>query len=251
MTPQEYFKENPIKLCFYADRDDQLTDKQVAAIVEACDNPDNDKRLAGIDAARESFDEWWFDTSWEYYEKPAIDEARAAYCEQEGLEEAPDDFDDIARDAIVWDDDAFDVLARHTPDVRVVLYPVKPNGDLYDDVQEIAELLGIENPDDMGQMYTSEALCLCGELDVEDILNNLYQGKRLASVTITPDDASNLVLHCGWNGSGNMGDIEPTKTVTLPVQVRADKTRKYGVDAVYGFTGRFWQHTPTVSWEQA
>lgn len=122
-----------------------------------------------------------------------------------------------------------------------------PNGDLDEEqnaarVAYLAEKFGIDGWA-AESCYYHESLKVMGRLD----LRKVYEEGKPTAITIGPD--SSLIFHTSWNGSGCMGDVRATKTVTLPARFIVD-SGSYGIDAVYGFTGEVWSGDLAVAeWE--
>ena len=181
------------------------------------------------------------------------------------------DEDDAENDPLIWPDevselfnenkrtDISDVIntCLNNTTVHVVAIPLDDNGDpfefphweLDDEENErrnkiLNETFGITNPSAAELTYSSEILKLCGTID----LKKVYEYGKPSKVTISPKDADNLLCHQTFSGSGNMGTILPTKTVTLNAIFVADAAVRYGVDEVYGFTGYFWSHDINAVW---
>jgi len=100
--------------------------------------------------------------------------------------------------------------------------------------QKLADVLGY-TCDGEENMYEFDELKVLGTLDLFDV----YQNGMPTHITIGPDTQNEMLAHNAVNGSGGMGSIKPTKTVTLPAMFEVDQPR-YGVDAVYGFVGEVW-----------
>jgi hypothetical protein len=100
--------------------------------------------------------------------------------------------------------------------------------------QKLMDVLG-DTPDGDSNMYEFDELKVLGTLSIADILEH----GAPTHITIGPDTDNEMLAHNSVNGSGGMGSIKPTKTVTLPAMFEVDEPR-YGVDAVYGFVGEVW-----------
>lgn len=244
-----------LKPSFYVDRGDTLTQEQVQTLVNALNEGDKGGDiLCGVECECNDYAlEWEADTAREGFEA-ALKEYANTYTDTTAqgllvhLEHTGelDALQDTFRDYIEWQNDIFSELVSNTAAATFAIYPMGLDGEFITDTQEIARLLGIDNPETMGQCYDTEALCICGSIDMQEVVQHLAQGRKLQSVTITPSDADSLLLHCGMNGSGNMGPIVPTLSVTLPAHIKHDASRKYGVQEVYGLTSRFWANEPRL-----
>ncbi len=92
--------------------------------------------------------------------------------------------------------------------------------------------------------YASEVLKIGGTYDIKTLLEKgMPKG-----IKIGPGDADNLLFHGSWNGSGSLGSIVPTKEHIFKCTIRHDDKHRYGVDAVYGFTGAWWSHELDFTW---
>lgn len=87
--------------------------------------------------------------------------------------------------------------------------------------------------------YDREHLVLGGRLD----LLAIWKARQAPTgVTLGPKDNQNLLFYDFSNGCGNMGQLNLTRTVTLPATFDCDDLHRYGVDKCYGFTGSWWRH---------
>lgn len=94
--------------------------------------------------------------------------------------------------------------------------------------------------------YSGAVLRVCGTIDFSEIFKTREMPK-----TITFSKSDSIVFHNAGNGSGSCYEPEITKTVTLPANFRVDNSWKYGIDAVYGMSGRFWQNDLTMTSKEA
>lgn len=92
--------------------------------------------------------------------------------------------------------------------------------------------------------YDREALLIGGKVDLLAIWES---GKKPEAVQIGPEDKGNLLFYDYSNGCGNMGELAPRKSVTMPATFEVDSTRRYSVDSCYGFTGKWWSHEIRVA----
>lgn len=226
----------------YLDREDELSPTHTQTIINAL-SLTPDKAQDALCEVECELDEAYIDARVEY-EREAWEE-----CAGELELDAGDDaMQEVFLEYVRWEGDVLRDLATKTCGAHVAIYPTKPGGERFT-ADDAAELLGC-SAEDIASTYESEELCFCGTLDIEDAIDAIRQGKRLAGITLGPDDADQLLMHCGWHGSGNQGEIKPTKTLTTPCDIRVDNGRKYGVDAVWGFTDQFWQNgTPRLVWQ--
>lgn len=123
-------------------------------------------------------------------------------------------------------------------DERLFLFP---HGYCSDEENErrrkkLIEVLGIMYPEEAETCYEFDELKMLGTLDVLDLIEN----GPPTHITIGPDIPNELITHNSVNGSGGLGNIKPTKTVTLPAMFEVDNDAHYGVDSVFGFVGEVW-----------
>lgn len=250
----------------YGDYRDELSKEQVALLLED----------------RQKFDEAWCEVEWNAGDYADWSELHKEIISEFGeriMELYPDDFavnDEL--DELEWRDmpdevvDAFhestivdcsDLLETclRNSSVNFVALPVDPeapacdedgigppNGDLDDEqnderVKYLAEKFGIDGWA-AESCYYHEQLKVMGQLDLAEV----YEKGKPKAIQISPD--STLIFHTSWNGSGCMGDVKATKTVSLPAKFRCDDSDRYGVQEVYGFTGSMWRDTLVVTeWE--
>lgn len=261
-----FVEANPYQV--YGDRNDELTDEQIDLLLED----------------RQKFDEAWGEVEINASDYADWSELQREVVEQFGeriMEEFPDDFakNDEADD-LEWRDmpdeveqtffentvvDCSDLLKtclRHASAymIAVPLDPDAPdadedeggaigppNADLDEEQNEarqryLAEKFGIDGWA-AESCYYHETLKVMGKLDLEEV----YEKGKPKAITIGPD--SSLIFHTGWNGSGCLGAVKATKTVTLPARFQRD-CGKYGIQAVYGFVGSVWAEDLEVAeWE--
>lgn len=149
--------------------------------------------------------------------------------------------------------DAIETAIRHTL-VHVVAIPLDDAGEPYEvpnshdtDREENARRirlirrdLGIRNPWKFESTYGCEVVKVCGTVDLLEIYRSY--GKKLATITLRPEDSDNVLSHTLFNGSGGLGSVKLTRRVTRPAKFRNDAADRNGVDAVYGFTRSYWSH---------
>lgn len=258
-----FVEANPYTV--YGDYRDELSDEQIDLLLED----------------RQKFDEAWWEVEINASDYAEWGELHGEIIEKFGeriMEEFPDDFakNDEADD-LEWRDmpqevvDAFhensvvdcsDLLKTclRNSSAYFVAVPLDhdspdsdegrigpPNGDLDEEVNEarqkyLADKFGIDGWA-AESCYYHESLKVMGKLDLEEV----YEKGQPKAITIGPD--SSLIFHTGWNGSGCMGDVKATKTVTLPARFQRD-CGKYGIQAVYGFVGSVWAEDLEVAeWE--
>ena len=246
---QKYCEDNPY--IAYADYRDELPLDMVELLLED----------------RQKFDEEWFEVEqsyydyadWQYWEEDAFDEFAKLILGDEHEETCFDDFPDKVK-AVFYEYryiDTSDALRSHLRQTRayIVAVPEKRNGDTIsppnyecDSIENKArnrylrDSLGI-NGNSAESMYHFEVLKVCGTLDLQEV----YEKGKPTHVIVGPGDS--LVTHSSLNGSGGLGDLTPTRRKKFKATFHVDELNRYGVQAVYGFTGRFWEHELSVAYE--
>lgn len=129
-------------------------------------------------------------------------------------------------------------------------FPHWENGD-EQNAELVTKLDFVKDPYAAECVYASEVLKICGSIDLEQVYDNLLLGYKMpVKIKVGFRDSNNALLHQSWSGSGNMGSIEFTKEAVYTCQLSNDSANRYGVDAVYGFTGQFWGHELELVWEK-
>lgn len=259
-------EENPYTV--YGDRNDELSDDQIELLL----------------TDRQAFDESWWEVEMNASDYCEWGDHYKNLCEEFGEDIIacyPDELAGMEADELEWSDvpddvqqafhenssvdcsDLLDTCLRHASP-KIIAIPLDsdapdgdddegeqigpPNGDLDDEQNEarvkyLADKFGIDGWA-AESCYYHETLKVMGTLDLRDV----YKNGKPKSVTIGPD--SKLIFHTSWNGSGCMGDVTATKTVTLPAIFKLD-AGNYGIQAVYGFVGSMWADELTVAeWEE-
>lgn len=88
----------------------------------------------------------------------------------------------------------------------------------------------------------TDVLKLIGTVDLVELYENLCKGLKPVAVNI---NSGYKVTHNHHNGSGGCGDLPDSKTkrTFYKATIENDNSRpKYGVDAVFGFTGSVWNN---------
>lgn len=254
----------------YGDRNDELSNEQINLLLED----------------RQKFDEDWWEVEINASDYADWSDLQSQIITEFGeriMAEFPDDFakNDVA-DELDWRDmpdavvDAFhestvvdcsDLLATCLRHSRAYFIAIPhdanapegvndpddngigpPNGDLDPEVNEarqtyLAEKFGIDGWA-AESCYYHESLKVMGYLDLQEV----YEKGKPVAVTISPQDQ--LLFHTSWNGSGCLGDVTATKTVTLPATFQNDNGKSYGIQSVYGFVDEVWRTPLTVAaWE--
>lgn len=245
---------NPYKV--YADYQDRLPDSMIenllAGEIEQFEESCWEYELQMQDSIR-SFDN--------------LDEYYTAACKALGLtleqgtpeaEEAREAFDE----SFIFDfSDYWRDCAGHSK-ARVTVTPLNPanNEPFYavhwqqgfaenlSGARALRKALGITGYKKIESIYAAEVLRICGVVDLVAVYDS---GKGLNQITISPSDSNNALFHDAFNGSGNLGPVVITKTATLDCTVRLDSAIRYGVDSVYGFTNKFWDHDLTLSHKES
>jgi hypothetical protein len=102
--------------------------------------------------------------------------------------------------------------------------------------KKLAEVIGMETPEDAETCYEFDEMKILGTLNVADLIEN----GPPTHIRISPEMTNEIVTHNAVNGSGGLGTIKPTKTILLPAIFEVDNGNRYGVDAVFGFVGEVW-----------
>lgn len=265
---ETWLEANPYKV--YGAYDDQLSKEQVAELLES----------------REKFDESWWEVEvnasdyadWSDHKKEIIEEfgdrILAAYpeffdlgavafeVEELEFDDLPDEVQETFWSGTVVDcSDLLETCLRNsrcnivalvdnpdtTEDPEDGIGP--PNGTLDDELNEarvkyLADTFGIDGWA-AESCYYHERLKVMGKLDLEDV----YKNGKPVEVEISPD--SQLIFHTSYSGSGCLGEVKATKTVTMPATFRCDDADRYGVQEVYGFVGEVWRNDIKVTkWEE-
>lgn len=260
---REVTEAKPYKV--YGDYRDELSPEQVATLLES----------------REKFDEEFWEieinasdyADWSEHHDEIIEKFGARI-----MAEFPDDFakNDSLED-LEWRDmpsevvnafhestvvDCSDLLDTMLRNSRVNIVALVINADDPDNDHEIGpphgELDAEENEKRQRYLeetfgidgwkaescYSHERLKVMGRLDLREV----YEKGKPVAITISPGDT--LIFHTSWNGSGCLGDVKATKTVTMPAAFKVDSLDRYGVQEVYGFVGEMWSGGLEVAeWE--
>jgi len=92
--------------------------------------------------------------------------------------------------------------------------------------------------------YDREQMLVAGRVDMWAI----YESRKTPDhVIIGPEDKENILFYEHFNGCGNMGTLNLTKTRKMPARLSVDGSYGYGVDSCYGFTGSYWRHEIRVA----
>lgn len=156
----------------------------------------------------------------------------------EGLDVSPSfDFTDLWKTAI-----------RNTK-CHVALYPVLDGHRIMGDGSiSIPPQIDLEKAE---QMYPEcEELAVCGRFDLAYHYKELINGKKPTSFILTSEHDDNLIMHDSWNGAGNMGTIHIKENIVITKWDLAldgySTNRRYGIQDVYGLTGKFWDRCEIV-----
>lgn len=249
----ETAEKNPYKV--YGDRNDELADDQIEALLEG---------------NLEKFWELWdrVETSaWEYADRDGWEaDIRKEVVElldisDEELEEMNELIDETLSENFHIDtSDLLSTCMRHArckvtatildADGECYYFPHWENGE-EQNAELVAKLDFVKDPYAAECVYSSEVLKICGTIDIEDVYEKLKQGYKMPTkIKVGPSDNDNALLHQSWSGSGNMGSIEFTKESVYSCHLANDSANRYGVDAVYGFTGSWWRHELQLVWEK-
>lgn len=235
----EYAEKNPIVI--YGDYRDELPDDIIDAILSG----ENDKASELMSDCESNM--YCYDSH--NYEDEALKEAcKALELEYDYL---TDDEREAFNECIYRDySDFWNTCFKNSSRVKIAVTLLDDNGETIDgphyewDDEEnerikayLLETLG----DDCSAAelcYSSEVLKIGGCFD----LKTLYEKGLPNKIRISANDCDNLLFHGSMNGSGSLGSIKPTKEHVFKCVLRNDNTHKYGLDAVYGFCGSWWQH---------
>lgn len=244
----EWLENNPHKL--YADYRDEIPTETVQALLEG-------KRDALADFESEIIDNAWSYVEW--------DDLVFAMSRELALPDAiteSEEFQELFEEGRWVDAGEWLETAARSTRLHIVATPhlAIPGASLFEEDQsealflfphgycgeeenarrakQLADVLGIENPDEAETCYEFDTLKIIGTLSIADVLLN----GAPTHITIGPDDVDQLFTHNRVNGSGGLGTVRPTKTVTLPALFRVGDGDRYGVDAVYGLTGGPWRY---------
>lgn len=251
----------------YGHYDDSLSEEQIGLLLES----------------RQAFEEAWWEVEinaadyadWSDLHKKIIatfgerimalwpdDFAKNDEVEDLEWRDMPDDVQETFRESEVVDcSDLLKTCLRNASRNHFVAVPMDPdapdtdgdgigppNGDLSEEDNEarqhyLADKFGIDGWK-AESCYYHESLKVMGRLDLEEV----YEKGQPVAVEISPQDR--LIFHTSWNGSGCLGPVEATKTVTLPAKFKLD-SGSYGIDSVYGFVGEVWANDITVAeWKE-
>jgi len=243
---QEYATKNPVRI--YGSYDDELPDDIIEAILDG----ENDK-------AYELMSEAEFNMSM-YYQYCPITEAFKSWLKDTQHELSEDQETELLE---IWQEYCFEdysdfwdtCFSNTSAQIAVTLYdendePIYgPNHefDEKDNKESAAYLertLGITN--DPGICYSNEILKIGGTFDLKVLLEKGLPD----SIKISPNDSDNLLFHSSMQGSGSLGSMKVTKEHTFKCGLKNDKTNKYGIDAVYGFTRVYWGYELDFIWKE-
>lgn len=246
---REYAEANPVTI--YADYRDVLSAELVQAAIE---NPDSFWESAF--ECETGMQDSWFEYGFkDYAEESAAD--CGVNTDNENLFET---FKQALAENLVFDfSDYWRSTCRNTR-ANIVLVPINPEtGEAFETVhwqndfaanlanaRALRKYFGIRNYRAIESCYTHETLKILGQLDLWAILE---RGRLPDSFEISPQDSA--IFHTSWNGSGCLGDVKITKTCRLKCAIRHDDSDRYGVQAVYGFTGKVWSNELTPIYSDA
>jgi len=165
----------------------------------------------------------------------------------------------LREDGMLWWDysDILNTCMRNST-VHICAYPLNEEGSNFEapmweqdeDYQKelsdnLKETFGCTDEDieKIEPMYCDQVLCLNGTVDVEDWVKFVMKNDKIPdTVCLSNVDSDNTLFHSSWNGSGSYNGVVIRKDVEIKAEFVYDNTRKYGVDAVYGFCGSYWSH---------
>lgn len=262
----KWLENNPYTV--YGDYRDELSDKQIEAL---------------LDGNLEKFDELWWEVeinASDYADRDGHENElrqeimRELDYDEEDLDEDGELHEIIKEaftDAFIVDcSDLLQTCLRNTRGVHIVAtlldehgepyyFPQWENGD--EQNEQLREILKdfVEDPDAAEAVYSNEVLKICGTIDLSDLYERLCNHARTSSgvddfkmptkIRVGPRDNDHALLHSGWQGSGSLGSIKFTREKIFACELVNDKLLRYGVDAVYGFTGQFWrEHELDLVW---
>lgn len=232
--------------CFYGDYRDELSQDMIEHI---------------LDGEIDKFYEEWSEVEWswqEYVDLSDMKKELAEFLEFESFDDMPDKLQDVFHENIQYDPSDLLRTCLNNSKPMVVATPLNEDGEPilfphYENDEEtnerltvyLKDKLGIEDPYKAETTYSFDALKVCGQVDLEDFLK---YGRKAKGIWIGPDTGG-LVTHNSYNGSGGLGDIRPTKRAFFPCNLSYDEKNRYGVQAVFGFTNRFWENELELEYE--
>lgn len=237
-----WIESNPYEI--YADYRDTISDEQAAMLIAG--------EFAAFD---ESIREWELSA----YDYAEWHEWKSEFATQAGYDEWSDMPEWLQYHAIDrrWIDSS-DMIrtAINNWQGHVTATPIKRNGDYIEfqgacgqewDAQSARYLkrhCGID-PRKSEPTYAGTYLKALGMLN----LLAIYESQRKPThVLLSPDVMT--IGHEPLNGSGTMGDDQyKGKARYMPAIFRVDSLDSYGVDAVFGLSGKCWQNELTVKLE--
>jgi len=242
----KYAEKNPVMI--YGDYRDELPDDIIEAILEG--NQDKAYELmSDCEFNMMTYEQW-------SPEQEALKEA----CNELDIEfdSLSDDEIEAFSSSVVWDYSDFWNSCFNNSRANIAVTILNDNGETIEgphwengeeENKDISDFL-MEHFGDNGEKseltYAGEVLKIGGSYDLKTLLE-----KGLPDfIEISPNDSDNLLFHGSWNGSGNLGSFIPTKTRRFKCSMRYDDKHKYGIDAVYGFTRKYWDHDLNFIWNE-
>lgn len=239
----------------YGDYRDELNEKQIEALLDG----DTDRFFELWDSVEMSCWDYADRDGWEaQIRKEVIADLEITDAELEELNELIDetlsenfhlDTSDLLRTCLRNSSCKVTALLLDA-DGEPFHFPHWENGEEHN-AELVTKLDFVKDPYAAECVYASEVLKICGTVDLETVYDNLLLGYKMPTkIKVGPKDSNNALLHQSWSGSGNMGSIEFTKEAVYTCQLANDSANRYGVDAVYSFTGQFWCHELQLVWEK-
>jgi len=244
---KDYCKANPVE--FYGDRNDELSPELIETLLT-----DPDKFGEVSSECEFSLQDYWYSECYFEYVNTFMKEIDL------DPEETPDNIKDgireLIQDYVEFDYSDYWRVCCHNSNPHIVLEPINPDtGEGFyppmysldfkenmDRARALMKHFGIRNYRRIENMYEHETLKVCGTVDLYEIFKT---GETPKQWVIYSTD--NLIFHTSWNGSGCLGNIKmrKDKSSAITCNVSFDNNKKYGVDAVYGFTGQWWRNELT------
>lgn len=239
----EYAEKNPIMI--YGDPEDELPEGVIEAIISG----DTEKVQEAM---------WEIEISaYESYKYNSYALRDACTVLDINYENLTEEEKDAFMESVSMDYSDFWRVCFNNSRPHIAVTLLDDNGDSIDgphecngqENQRISDFL-MEKFGDSGEnaelVYYSEVLKIGGTFDLKTLLENGPPD----FIEIGPDDASNLLFHSSWYGSGSLGSFKPTKTTKVKCKLTYDTNHNYGLDAVYGFTRDYWDHELNFKWSE-
>lgn len=246
-----YCGKNPVII--YGDYQDELSNDLIDCLLES-----PDKFWESACESEFQIQDSWYEYGFEDYKKEVFE--ACGIEEDETDSDTLESYEETIRYNFFFDFSDYWRTACQNTRVHITLEPINPETeepfycvhwglDWHENMSRARALMkyfGIRNYRAIESMYAHETLKICGTLDLWDLAE-----KQKAPDSFRIHSGDNMLFHTAWNGSGCLGDVKMRKdSVVIKCTVRNDSNSKYGVDAVYGFTSRYWQEELTPIWNE-